>query len=111
MAEPGRRSKHTTLFMVPTDEEEFGARLAEDLGRQATWTAVLHHAQPDSYHHPRLLAALDVAAGRSQAHLRLTDPAGNPLGPILQYTASHLRWQDGREVLVGGELAYKWVPG
>lgn len=109
MAEPGRRSKQTMLFMLPTDERDFGARLAEDLGRQAIWTAVPRHRQPES-HHPLLLAALDVAYGRSQAYLRLTGPAGQPLGPILQYSSSHVRWQDGREVLVAGCLAYKWFP-
>jgi hypothetical protein len=109
MAEPGRRSKQTMVFMVPSDEHDFGARLVENLGRQATWTAEPRYRQPASYH-PQLLAALDVAHGRSQADLRLTDQAGNPLGPILRYIASYFRWQDGRELLVAGELAYKWFP-
>src|SRR5262245_819257 len=109
MAAPGRRSKHATLLMVPTDEQDFGARPANDLGQRATWTAAPHRPQPESYHHPLLLAAVDVA-GRAQAHLRLTKPAGDPLGPILEYTSSQLRWQDGREVLVAGRLACKWFP-
>jgi hypothetical protein len=100
MAEPGRRSKQTMVFMVPTDEYNFGARLVENLGRQAIWTAAPRYRQPASYH-PQLLAALDIAHGR-QADLRLTDQAGNPSGPILRYI--------GRELLVAGELAYKWFP-
>jgi hypothetical protein len=111
MVEPGRRSKHTMVFMVPTDEHDFGTRLVEDLGQQATWTAVLHHRVEEKPHFPLLLAALDVAAGRGQAFLRLTDSDGNPIGPILEYTASAFRWQDGRELLVAGRLAYKWFPG
>jgi hypothetical protein len=97
------------LFMVPTDEHDFGARLVQELGEHAIWTAVARYQQPES-HHQLLLAALDLAHGRSQAHLRLTDSDGNPVGPILQYLASRLRWQDGRELLVAGELAYKWFP-
>lgn len=98
------------VFMVPTDEHDFGTRLVEDLGGQATWTAVLHHQNRERHHFPLLLAALDVADGRRQAHLRLSDSDGNPVGPLLQYTASTLRWQDGRERLIAGELAYKWFP-
>jgi hypothetical protein len=109
MAEPGRRSRHTLLFMVPTDEHDFGARLVEELGGQAVWTAVARYQQPES-HHQLLLAALDLAHGRSQADLRLADSAGHPFGPILRYLASHVRWQDGRELLIAGELAYKWFP-
>jgi hypothetical protein len=74
MAEPGGRSKQTMVFMVPSDEHDFGARLVERLGRQAIWTAEPRYRQPASYH-PQLLAALDVAYGRSQADLRLTDQA------------------------------------
>lgn len=97
------------LFMVPTDEHDFGARLVQELGEHAIWAAVARYQQPES-HHQLLLAALDLAHGRSQAHLRLTDSDGTPVGPILQYLASRLRWQDGRELLVAGELAYKWFP-
>jgi hypothetical protein len=50
MAEPGRRSKQTMVFMVPSDEHDFGARLVENLGRQATWTAESRYRQPASYH-------------------------------------------------------------
>jgi hypothetical protein len=97
------------LFMVPTDEQDFGARLVEELGGQAIWTAVPRYRQPES-HHQLLVAALDLAYGRSMADLRLADSAGNPLGPILRYHASHVRWQDSRELLIAGELAYKWFP-
>jgi hypothetical protein len=31
MAEPGGRSKQTMVFMVPSDEHDFGARLVEAL--------------------------------------------------------------------------------
>lgn len=111
MAEPGRRSKHTMVFMVPTDEHDFGTRMVEDLGQQATWTAVLHRPDGQRHDFPLLLAALDVAAGRRQAYLRLADSDGNPVGPILEYTSSAFRWQDGRELLIAGRLAYKWFPG
>jgi hypothetical protein len=81
MAEPGRRSKHTMVFMVPTDEHDFGARLVEDLGHQATWSAVLHRPVGQRHDFPLLLAALDVAAGRRQAHLQLTGSDGNRSAP------------------------------
>jgi hypothetical protein len=64
MAEPGRRSTQTMLFMVPTDEHNFGARLAEDLGRQATWTAVPRYQQPESYHRCCLRRWMSSLGGR-----------------------------------------------
>jgi hypothetical protein len=108
--EPGSRSKETILFMVPGDEDVFGTSLAAALEGRALWMDSPGWGEQAGAH--RLLRDALDAGHHVQAFLRVTDDAGVPTGPGVQYLASRVwRYENGLVFLRDGRLAYKWFPG
>jgi hypothetical protein len=109
MPEPGQRSKETMLFMLPPDEEAFGASLTQALAGRALWLDSPGWGRQPGQH--QLLGAALTAGQGGQAFLRVTDPDSVPTGPGLQYLRGRVwRYDNGAEFLRQGRLAYKWFP-
>jgi hypothetical protein len=101
MPEPGSRSKQTILFMVSEDEDVFGTSLAAVLEGRALWMDSPGWGEQAGAH--RLLRDALDAGDHVQAFLRVTDDAGVPTGPGVQYLAGRVwRYDNGLEFLREG---------